>query len=219
MKNVKVQNAPTIRRMPSYLHKLLRMRLEGKAFVSTTELANYMNMELIVVRKDIALTGISGQRRVGYEINKLIDSIKDYLGWQGILTGTLIGAGSLGTALLGFDDFNRFGLHIESVFDCDTNKIGRAVRGQEVFDIATIRTRLKMNPPDIAVICVSHVSAQLVTDQVVSVGIKYIWNFTDVSLKVPQGVIVQREVLAGGLAMLSVKIKNDRNGNYQNIEE
>ena len=37
-------------------------------------------------------------------------------------------------------------------------------------------------------------------------GIKAIWNFANVSLKVPDDVIVQREVIAGGLAVLSVKM-------------
>ena len=68
MSRGKILNTPAIRRMPTYLHKLLKMRLEGKVNVSSTELAEYMNIELIVVRKDITLTGISGQRRVGYDI-------------------------------------------------------------------------------------------------------------------------------------------------------
>ena len=84
--------------MPAYLHKLLKMRLEGKVQVSSTELAEYMNIELIVVRKDIALTGISGQRRVGYDINELIRYIKKYLGWEETIRATLIGAGALGSA-------------------------------------------------------------------------------------------------------------------------
>ena len=37
-------------------------------------------------------------------------------------------------------------------------------------------------------------------------GIKAIWNFANVSLKVPDDVIVQREVIAGGLAVLSFKM-------------
>ena len=115
MSRIKVQNSPTIRRMPTYLHKLLKMRLEGKHHVSSTELAEYMNIEPIVVRKDIALTGIAGQRRVGYDVNELIRYIKNYLSWQKNITATLIGAGSLGTALLGYDDFSHYGLNIESV--------------------------------------------------------------------------------------------------------
>lgn len=210
MRRGKILNTPAIRRMPTYLHKLLKMRLEGKVSVSSTELAEYMNIELIVVRKDIALTGISGQRRVGYDINELIRYIKNYLGWQDTISATLIGAGSLGSALLGYDDFNHYGFGIESVFDADPSKIGKEIRGREVFDIATLESRLKNSPPEVAVICVSSAAAQQVADKLVAIGIKYIWNFANVALQVPPGVVVQREVIAGGLAMLGVRMKLDR---------
>lgn len=196
--------------MPTYLHKLLKMRLEGKVSVSSTELAEYMNIELIVVRKDIALTGITGQRRVGYDINELIRYIKNYLGWQNTISATLVGAGSLGSALLGYDDFSHYGFGIESVFDNDPAKIGKEIRGREVFDIETIESRLKNSPPDVAVLCVSSAVAQQVADRLVALGIKYIWSFANVALQVPPGVVVQREVIAGGLAMLGVRMKLDR---------
>lgn len=205
--------------MPSYLHKLLRMRFEGRTHVSSLELAEYMNIEWIVVRRDIALTGIKGQRRVGYEINELIEYIRDYIGWTNPMTATLIGAGALGTAILGYDDFARYGLQIESVFDCDSNKIGRELRGHEIYDVATIRTRLKANPPKIGILCVSNSTAQLVADQLIALGIKFIWNFASICLKVPDDVIVQREVLAGGLAMLCVKIKSRESETPLGLEE
>ncbi len=218
MHRTKILNTPTIRRMPAYLHKLLKMRLEGKVQVSSTELAEYMNIELIVVRKDIALTGISGQRRVGYDINELIRYIKKYLGWEETIRATLIGAGALGSALLGYDDFSHYGLEIESVFDRDPQKIGREIRGREVFDISTLESRFQNNAPEIAIICVSSAAAQEVADLLVKSGIRYIWNFANVALQVPHGVWVQREVIAGGLAMLTVRMQNDRQ-NVESVDE
>ena len=193
--------------MPTYLHKLLKMQSEGRKHVSSTELAQYMNIESIVVRKDIALTGIEGLRHVGYDVEELIVYIKNFLGWQNLMTATLIGAGSLGTALLGYNDFDHYGLQIESVFDADPAKIGKVVRNREIFDIATMEEHLKDAVPDIAIICVSSAAAQEVADKVVKLGIRYIWNFANISLQTPPGVTVQREVIAGGLAMLSVKRK------------
>ncbi len=198
--------------MPSYLHWLLRMKQIGKKYVSSSELAEYMKARWIVVRKDIALTGISGQRRVGYEINALIQAIKEYLGWEKQLRATLIGVGSLGSALLGYEEFVQYGLCIESVFDCDTNKIGKVVYEREIQDVARMSAVLKNDTPDIGIICVSAANAQLVADQLVRLGVRYLWNFANVTLNVPNDVIVQREVIAGGLAMLAVKIKSDKAG-------
>ena len=208
MGKMKIQRTPTLRRMPTYLHKLYRMRLEGKTYASSSDLAKYMNIDLIVTRKDIANTGLAGHRHYGYKIDELIDAILRYVGWDKQLPATLIGAGALGSALLGYQDFSIYGLTIDFVFDSNPAKIGTEIHGHEVFDIATMHERLQALKPKIGIICVSSASAQPVADQLVAEGIRYIWNFANVCLAVPDGVIVQREVIAGGLAVLAAKIKS-----------
>ncbi|MBR3651368.1 MAG: redox-sensing transcriptional repressor Rex [Victivallales bacterium] len=209
---MKIQNAPTMRRMPTYLHRLFRLRLSGQEWVSCAELAEYMNIPHIMVRKDIALTGLPGNKRFGFKVNELIDAILKFVGWNQATSATLVGAGSLGSALLGFTDFQAYNFRIESVFDSDPNKIGHEIHGYEVYDIAEIRKRLKLICPKVGIICVPAVSAQLIADILVSLGIKYLWNFSNVCLRVPEGVIVQREVIAGGLAVLFAKMRRAEAG-------
>ena len=194
--------------MPTYLHKLYRMRQEGKIYVSCTELAKYMNIELIVARKDIAMTGLAGHRRYGYRIEDLIKAIREYVGWDHGIHGVLIGAGALGSALLGYQDFSTYGLDIDFVFDNNPDKIGTNVHGHEVLDMNTLHEKMSSLKPKIGIICVGNKSAQQVADKLIAEGIRYIWNFANVCLAVPEGVIVQREVIAGGLAVLAAKIKS-----------
>lgn len=208
MGRLKIQRTPTIRRMPTYLHKLYRMRQEGKIYVSCTELAKYMNIELIVARKDIAMTGLAGHRRYGYRIEDLIKAIREYVGWDHGIHGVLIGAGALGSALLGYQDFSTYGLDIDFVFDNNPEKIGTKVHGHEVLDMDTLHEKLTALKPKIGIICVGNKSAQQVADKLIAEGIRYIWNFANICLAVPEGVIVQREVIAGGLAVLAAKIKS-----------
>lgn len=208
MTRTKIQRTPTIRRMPTYLHKLCRMRLEGKTYASCTELARYMNIEPIVARKDIAMTGLAGHRRHGYKIDDLIDAIRKFVGWDKEIHAALVGAGALGSALLGHPDFSTYGLSIDFVFDDSPAKIGTEVHGHEVFDFATLHDRIRTARPKIGIICVGSTSAQQVADRLIAEDIRYIWNFANVCLSVPEGVIVQREVIAGGLAVLAAKIKN-----------
>ena len=59
----------------------------------------------------------------------------------------------------------------------------------------------------IGVIATPESAAQEVADQMISGGIRGIWNFAPVALKVPDGVIVQNENLAAGLAVLSKKLQ------------
>ena len=209
MKQEKLLNTPAIRRMPVYLNKLLKIQQEDKSTVTSTELAKYVNIETIVVRKDLALTGVNGSPRLGYDVNKLLDCIKKFLGWQDSIRAVLIGAGSLGTALLGYEDFHSYGFHIETVFDANASKIGTTIKGREVYDIEKMDEVLGDNPPKIAIICVSNAAAQAVVDKAVKAGIKFIWNFANTDIEVPAGVVIQREVIAGGLAVLGVRMKQD----------
>ena len=206
MANVKVPKLPTIRRLPTYLYKLSEMRKAGVEIVATPELARYMNLGEIVIRKDLALTGVTGQPGVGYKVRELIEAIKRYLNWNNVSEAVLVGAGALGSALMGYEGFEEYGLRIIAAFDADPMKIGTEVRGSRVFDIARPEEPTRGLQVRMGIICVPADQAQDIADRMVAGGIKAIWNFANVSLKVPDDVIVQREVIAGGLAVLSVKM-------------
>ncbi len=206
MANVKVQKLPTIRRLPTYLYKLSEMRKAGISIVATPELARYMNLGEIVIRKDLAITGVTGQPGVGYKVKELIEAIKSYLNWDNASEAILAGAGSLGSALLGYEGFEEYGLKIIAAFDADPGKIGTEIHGRSVFGVDRLAELVRRLQVRIGIICVPAAFAQEVADAMVEGGIRAIWNFANVSLKVPDEVVVQREVIAGGLAVLSVKM-------------
>ena len=104
----KVLNTPAIRRIPTYLHKLMLMHAAGEEFVSTSKLADYMGLDPIIVRKDFELTGIQGTPGVGFKTAELIASLRRFLGWDAHTTACLVGAGSLGSALLGYEEFAEY---------------------------------------------------------------------------------------------------------------
>ncbi len=203
----KVQNTPAIRRMPTYLHKLMLMREAGEQFASTSKLADYIDLDPIIVRKDFELTGLKGFPGVGYKTAELIEAIRTFLGWNRRKKACLVGAGSLGSALLGYEEFAEYGMTITAVFDADPLKIGTFVHGHEVLDAADIPRIIRRQKPSFAIICVSSEQAQRVVDQLIESGVKAFWNFANICLKVPQDVMVQREVIAGGYALLSMKLK------------
>lgn len=202
----KVQKMPTIRRLPTYLHKLNEMRRSGVEIVATPELARYMNLEAIVVRKDLAATGVTGQPGVGYKVVELIESIRSFLSWDNTSEAVLVGAGSLGSAILGYEGFEEYGLRIIAAFDADPDKVGTIIHDREVFDISRLAELTKRMHVPMGIICVPPDYAQYVADQLIAGGVRGIWSFANVSLKVPEDVVVQREVIAGGLAVLSVKL-------------
>ncbi|HQL08562.1 redox-sensing transcriptional repressor Rex [Oligosphaera ethanolica] len=203
----KVLNTPAIRRMPTYFHKLVLMQQAHEEVVSTTVLAKYMGLEPIIVRKDFELTGVKGQPGIGYKTHELIEAIRSYLGWDACKKACLVGAGSLGSALLGYQEFSEYGMLFTDVFDADPEKIDTRIHGHLVRDVRQMTPRLRQARPDIGIICVPAIHAQAVVDDMIACGVRAFWNFSNLCLQVPPNVVVQREVIAGGLALLSMKLK------------
>ena len=207
MKRHQVPNSPSVRRMPVYYHRLMVLQSQGETMVSANNLASFIGLDTILVRKDLELTGAVGGRGVGYRIDELLEGIRSYLGWDHWIRAALIGAGALGTALLGFHEFAEYGLNICEVFDSSHAKIGQKIFGRLIRDVRELPEAIIQNSLEMAVICVPAAVAQSVADIVVAGGIRLIWNFSNTCLAVPDDVIVQREHIAGGFAVLSRKRK------------
>ncbi len=207
MKSTKLASLPTIKRLPSYLHVIENAQREGREFISGTVIAEELDLEPIQVRKDLAITGIVGKPRIGFPVQELIDAIYSFLHWNQNHRAIIVGAGSLATALLGYAEFPRRGLSIVAAFDVLEEKVGRFVNGKPVYHIDELQERVPSLEASIAILTVPSNRAQDVAEKVIDSGVRAIWNFTNVKLKVPDGVLVQKEDLSSGYAVLSVKIR------------
>ena len=197
---------PTIRRMPMYLRMLNKVLSEGMEHVSSNRLADELDLEAIVVRKDLAVAGILGKPRVGFEVKLAIEAIEQFMNFNSPTDAVLVGTGHLGQALLGYSGFVKFGLNIVAAFDSNPDVIGTTLYDKPVYPMSEFTQRCEVNNIQIGILCVPGKFAQEVADMMVSAGLKGIWNFTPRKLNVPPEVVVQREDLAEGLAELSVKL-------------
>jgi len=205
MSKFKVSYAPSVRRLPSYL-LLAKQALEhGDEYISGTVIALELNLEPIQVRKDLSITGIAGKPKRGYPVVPLISAIESYLNWDKRVDAVVVGCGNLGSALSGFPGFKQHGLHIVAGFDADSSKVGARIHDTSVYPIAQLAERVAVLGGVVAILTVPSTNAQIVATSLVSAGIKAIWNFTNVKLKVPDDVVVQNEDLSSGYAMLSMK--------------
>ncbi|UDQ96582.1 redox-sensing transcriptional repressor Rex [Lentisphaerota bacterium WC36G] len=202
----KIAKLPSIRRMPQYLHIAKRLHKEGQEVVSTTFLAKELGVEPIVARKDLEITNVVGQSGIGYKIIDLIDSVETFLGWNNNSDAFLVGVGAMGSALLKFNGFENYGINILAGFDISHNILGIDINGRKVFHIDSLPNLARRMKVNIGILCVPEENAQEVADMMIRGGIRAIWNFTPTKLTVPDNVVVQREVLASGLAVLSVKL-------------
>ncbi|WP_020612359.1 redox-sensing transcriptional repressor Rex [Sediminispirochaeta bajacaliforniensis] len=203
---------PTIRRIPRYLNVLENFAAEQISFVSATDIANKLGLKPIQVRKDMAFTGIVGKPKVGYKTDELIETIKSFLGWDSATDAFLIGAGALGTALLGYRGFAERGLQIVAAFDTDPEKVGKRIHGKEVFPISKMAELAKRMQVHIGILTVPAESASQCAHALMDAGITGIWNFSPAELDVPESMTVQREDLSAGLAVLSVRMSEKKQG-------
>ena len=169
--------------------------------ISATTIAEALQLNDVQVRKDLASVSSSGKPKVGYNVKDLIAELEAFLGYNDIDNAVIVGAGSLGKALLNYSGFKAYGLNIIAAFDlCEEPT---EFQGKTVFPIAQLGSFCRKVNVHIGIITVPASSAQEICDLLVESGIRAIWNFAPVHLVVPDGILVQNENMASSLALLS----------------
>jgi len=201
--NVKNYPIPSIQRLPVYLRFLKEQRQKGETGVSCTHIAEELGQLSVQVRKDLAITGISGRPKVGYKIPDLIKAIEVFLGWNTTTRAFLIGAGSLGSAILGYQGFRSFGLEMIAAFDIDPDKIGKMIRDCRVYPFDELTVMARDLQIDIGILTVPARAAQEIANLLVEAGVRGIWNYTPVRLELPERVVCEQVKLSESFAVLS----------------
>jgi len=197
---------PSLNRLPQYHHYLAELRANGIERVSCSIIGRDLNLVPVQVRKDLQFTGIIGKPKTGYSVPELIQAIETFLGWNNVKEAFLVGAGNLGTALLGHERFSNFGLSIVAAFDTDPNKVGQRIHRKMVLPLDKLPDLARRMSIHLGIITAPSEFAQSIADQMVAGGIQAIWNFAPVRLKVPANIIVLNEDLYSSLASLSWKL-------------
>src|ERR1039457_1573219 len=207
---------PTLKRLPLY-HRFLKELLQREQeAVSCTDIGEELKLDPTQVRKDLEAAGISGRPRIGYATAAVVDGIERFLGWKKVSEAFLVGAGSMGSALLGYREFEECGLKIVAGFDSDPAKIGRKVYGKHVRALEKPADLAQRMHVLIGIITVPAEQAQAVAELLVEGGVRAIWNFAPVRLRVPEHIIVHNEDLYCSLASLSQKLAQALEANPTN---
>lgn len=194
----------TIGRMPLYLHFLQEESSKGAKYISSAVIAQNIPVSAVLVRKDLAIVSSQpGRPRLGFEVVRLIADIEKFLGYDNLSDAVIVGAGGLGKAFLGYEGFKSNGLNIVAAFDVDPAVIGGTIAGKEVYALSELPQFVTKGKINIGIVTVPKEAAQGVVDLMVRSGIRAIWNFAPIPLKVPKGIIVKNEDLSASLALLA----------------
>ena len=195
-----------VSRLPRYFRYLGELKDEGIERVSSQELSDIMQVTASQIRQDLNNFGGFGQQGYVYdEIGKILGLHKEH-------NLIIVGAGHLGQALVNYMNFERRGFLFRGIFDKDPQVCGRKIRGITVRPMEEMEAFVRENEIDIAVLTIPKNSAVEVAEQLVDCGIKGIWNFAHVDLRVPERIQVENVHLSDSLMKLSYNLSSRENG-------
>lgn len=198
---------PTLRRLPWYLAYVDILRNKRVKYVSSTRISRALSVDASQIAKDLSFLGVKGRTRIGYDTETLARALADFLGFSRSHRAYVIGAGSLGKALIRDSGLSNYGLEIVAGFDVRPEAIERTDLGVPVRHIDDIYDTMQTMPAEIAILTVPADVAQESADIVVSAGIKAIWNFTPYRVKVAEGVVMANTSIYAHLALIYTRLK------------
>lgn len=196
-----------IRRMPRYYRYLGDLLDDGVERISSNELSCRMKVTASQIRQDLNNFGGFGQQGYGYNVKYLYEEIGKILGLNEQHNIIVIGAGNLGQALANYVKFEKLGFVIVGLFDVDPALCGKSIRGNRIEMVDKLEEFVRTHKVDIAALTMPKEAADAVANQLVSLGIRAIWNFAHVDLEVlDDNVVVENVHLSDSLMQLSYNI-------------
>ena len=187
MERKKHVSMAVIKRLPKYHRYLQELMANDVDRISSKELGEKIGFTASQIRQDLNNFGDFGQQGYGYNVKDLYNQIGLILGLDREYKALIVGAGNIGQAIANYR-FSKAGLNINAIFDANPKLLGMKIRDIEIQDIDELERYAQAN--------------QKVCDILVKCGIKGIWNFAPVDLKVPSDVIVENVHLSESLLTL-----------------
>lgn len=204
------ENIPkaTAKRLPIYYRYLNILHDTGKQRISSTELAEAVQVDSATIRRDFSYFGALGKRGYGYDVDSLLNFFKQILNQEHLTNVALIGVGNLGHALLNFNFHKDSNVRISAAFDTNKTIINTIEDGVPVYPISELANQLHEQQIQVVILTVPSSAAQEVAADAVAGGVKGILNFTPIRISVPDNVLVQNVDLTNELQTLIYFIDN-----------
>jgi len=202
MKPIKISEA-VVRRLPVYLRFLNELSASGIQTVSSQDLGEKLDLNPAQIRKDLAYFGEFGRKGVGYNVDYLIEKIRQILKLDRPMNVALVGTGNLGRALCNYNTYVRDNMKIVAVFDSDKRKTGTLINSLTVQEMSELNASVRKLDITVGIITVPAAEAQNVADRFVAAGIRGILNFAPVVLRPVPGVRIHNADFTAELLSLA----------------
>lgn len=197
-----------IRRLPRYYRYLSDLLSMDITRVSSRELSARMGITASQIRQDLNCFGGFGQQGYGYNVELLYNEIGNILGVNSKFQTVIIGAGNMGRALAHYGNFEKRGFHIIGIFDVNPDLVGEKINDMSVMHLDQIEEFAKKNQVDIAILTIPYDQTREVAERVARLGIKGLWNFSPMDIKLPYDTVIENVHLSDSLMVLGYRIKD-----------
>jgi redox-sensing transcriptional repressor len=193
----------TVARLPLYHRALIDLDRAGVLTVSSEQLAEMAGVNAAKVRKDLSYFGSYGTRGVGYEVDQLLEEIRNDLGLGRAWRCVVVGVGNLGSALISFAGFRDRGFDVVAAVDVEPGRVGSSVAGVEVRHQDELVKLVEEEDVAIGILTTPPEAAQQVADALVAAGVRSILSFAPTVVEVPEDVVVRHVDVASELEILA----------------
>lgn len=167
------------------------------------------------IRQDLNCFGGFGQQGYGYNVELLYNEIRNILGINNNYQTIIIGAGNMGQALANYTNFEKRGFQLVGIFDINPKLVGKSIKNIEIRHMDTLEEFVRSRRVDIAMLSVPHDQTPTIAERCAKLGIKGLWNFSPMDLKLPYDIIIENVHLSDLLMVLGYKL----NEKLKNEEE
>ena len=183
------------------------------------EIAAAMRLSDSQVRRDLMTLGTRGVPSHGYEVQGLLQDLDLMLNQTKVHSVAVLGAGSLGRALMATLESSRTNLRIKCAFDNDRAKCNRVYSGVKCHSMEVLEQVVAQEDITLAILCVPTAVAQDLAERLVHAGVKGVLNFSSAALRLPRTIALEEIDIGNQLAKLAYftihPSKERRNGRHE----
>lgn len=180
-----------VQRLPIYVRILSQLLESHIEIISSHQLGELLQITPAQIRKDLSYFGRFGKQGRGYNIQFLLDELRQILGIDRAWKACLIGLGRLGRAIINYPGFSPEGFEIVAAFDNNVAQYNSNLGTITVQSMDEIARTVKEKNISIGIVAVPSNQAQSVIDTLVESGITGILNYAPIAPFAPKHIVMR----------------------------
>ena len=176
-----------INRLPLYVRTLNDLKSMNQTTISSEHLGHLLQTTPAQIRKDFSPFGKFGKQGKGYNIDYLLEELREILNLNKSWNSCVVGVGKLGQAVINYQGFKDEGYLIKVAFDISLPKT-KTINDIEIRSISDMNQYIKTLDIKIGIVTVPAIDAQGVIDRLIQSGVKGILNYAPMKPIIPKNV-------------------------------